>query len=537
MPQNPELRSIVQRMMEAGENEENIGAVIQRLSGSAPPERIPEPSSAVNRFAGELYQKSPLPTVVGLVKGTANVAMNPLETWGGLKPLGGVARDIYDASAEQAGLSREAYQRGDSLAALGRGAAALPMVGPTVADIYEHFASGDIAGGIGGAIGFATPLKVKAIQATRQAGGIPTPSNIRAGRARTAARTRAAAEQQVAREVLAPATQRYAGSAADLAPKVLDDPRFKNARTQSDISAVADSIVDDALARMDTFAPTTYTSSHVRPFVRQLEQVIDAQKIPTGSMGSRTLSGLEPMVDALTIRLNEMRRMGGRSQRVPDAGLLQLRQQLDGMLRDAKAYKPGTDLRLDATVKATKRLADDLRGHLAEKFPEFGEAAKDFSRARQLQDVMDPALGRPKAAAASTGTTGGPLAAGAIIGQGLGPFGAAASAWGMLKLRNWIQSPEYRLLDARKQAAYAAALKKNDVGRLRSIVDSVQEGRPITAATQAARGAVRANVLYGPREDTAAPVQMGKVVMINGQPKLVTKVNKDDTFEAVPVNR
>ena len=150
---------------------------------------------------------------------------------------------------------------------------------------------------------------------------------------------------------------------------------------------------------------------------------------------------------------------------------------------------------------------------------------------------MDPALGRPKAAAASTGTTGGPLAAGAIIGQGLGPFGAAASAWGMLKLRNWIQSPEYRLLDARKQAAYAAALKKNDVGRLRSIVDSVQEGRPITAATQAARGAVRANVLYGPREDTAAPVQMGKVVMINGQPQLVTKDNKDDTFEAVPVKR
>lgn len=485
------------------------------------PEPIPEPSSALNRFSSEFYQKSPLSAAVGLAQGAGNVAMHPMETWGGLKPLGGVAADIYGASAEQAGLAKEAWQRGDTLSALGRGVAALPLVGPTGADIYEHFASGDIAGGLGGAAGFLVPWKVKAIRAARQAGGIPTPSQVAAGRARTATRTRAAAEQQVAREVLAPGNVRYRGPAAALSAQILDDPRFANARDQFDIGHVANNIADDALVRMDVFSPTTQTTSHVRPLVRQLQQLIDAQKIPTGARGSRVLSGLEPMEQALTTRLNELRRMGGRSQRVSDAALLQLRQQLDGILRDAKAYKPGTDLKLDATVKATKRLADDLRGHLAVKFPEFGKAAKDFHFARQLEDVLDEGLGRPKKVGAPTGVTGGTQTTGAVIGATLGPVPAFLGSQLLSRWNDWKVSPAYKLADARTKAAYAAALKKGDIGRLQAIVDAVEQGRLGAAARKVATGAARVNLLYGPREDTAAPVKdrvpRGAVVTIDGR--------------------
>lgn len=122
MPQNPELRAIVQRMVDAGESEENIGAVIQRMSASSPD------TAATSRHPHAVVGDQ----VINAGKGVWN-ALSAIP--GAIKqvvtdPIGTVA-GMGEAQGRVGVQAKEAFDRGDYLTAARKGVNyLLPVVGP-----------------------------------------------------------------------------------------------------------------------------------------------------------------------------------------------------------------------------------------------------------------------------------------------------------------------------------------------------------------------------------------------------------------------
>ena len=149
------LQAIVQRMVEAGESEENIKLVIQHAKQSEP--AGPE-GSAVGRFASNLGAAL---NPVTAVKGLAEAARHPVNTYNAL----------VDASAQQFGQARDAYAQGRYSEAVGHGAAGfLPAIGPAAANAGEQIGRGDVAGGLRSTAGLLAPFGAgPAVGAVRRA--------------------------------------------------------------------------------------------------------------------------------------------------------------------------------------------------------------------------------------------------------------------------------------------------------------------------------------------------------------------------------
>jgi hypothetical protein len=85
----------------------------------------------------------------------------------------GTLRNIYNASAAQAGKAAEAFRQGRYVEAAGHGAATVPVLGPAAAAAGEQIAEGDVAGGLGSGVGLVgsilAPGAVKAGAATAPA--------------------------------------------------------------------------------------------------------------------------------------------------------------------------------------------------------------------------------------------------------------------------------------------------------------------------------------------------------------------------------
>lgn len=76
--------------------------------------------------------------------------------WESIKDQPAVTRtleNIWDASVDQFGKAKEAYQQGRYSEAVGHGLAVAPVLGPAAAAAGEQFGRGDIAGGLGSAVG------------------------------------------------------------------------------------------------------------------------------------------------------------------------------------------------------------------------------------------------------------------------------------------------------------------------------------------------------------------------------------------------
>jgi hypothetical protein len=124
-----------------------------KAGGPAPPE-----GSALGRFASNLGEKL---NPVAAVKGVVQAVTHPVDTY----------HAAVDASAQQFGKAREAYQQGRYSEAVGHGVAgALPVIGPAAADVGEQIGRGDVAGGLGGATGLLAPFAAgPAVSAARGA--------------------------------------------------------------------------------------------------------------------------------------------------------------------------------------------------------------------------------------------------------------------------------------------------------------------------------------------------------------------------------
>jgi hypothetical protein len=134
MPQNPELKVIVQRMIDAGEPEENIATVIQHYNA---PESQP---SALSRFASGVTN-----ALVAPIESAAQAVRHPIDTYNGL-----VDQSAKNFEEAQRILNEEHPDYGHALA---HGiAAVLPPFG-VVTDAADKIRSGDYAGAAGEAVG------------------------------------------------------------------------------------------------------------------------------------------------------------------------------------------------------------------------------------------------------------------------------------------------------------------------------------------------------------------------------------------------
>lgn len=126
---DPELEALVQRMIDAGESEENIRIVIEGWDSEmgAQPEQ-----SALRRFLGGIGSQA-VDTVTGTITGLRNLVTDPV----------GSAKQIYESQLQQFDKAGTAAGEGRTSEAIGYGLAGLiPFLGPAAASIGEKVGTG-----------------------------------------------------------------------------------------------------------------------------------------------------------------------------------------------------------------------------------------------------------------------------------------------------------------------------------------------------------------------------------------------------------
>lgn len=194
MTQNPELRSVVQRMIDAGESEENIGAVIQRMTATTPAPgdsnhpAAPEPSmlSRVASGAGN--------AIVEGVKGIATASGIPgflrEGPIGAIKDQAGLVGGLLGAQFDQYTKAKAAQAEGRTSEMIGHSvAAAVPGLGPMAARWGEMAGGGQGPEAVGeGLVAAVTPFAPKAGRLTMKAAkdGFAARAATKAGKATAA---------------------------------------------------------------------------------------------------------------------------------------------------------------------------------------------------------------------------------------------------------------------------------------------------------------------------------------------------------------
>ena len=161
--------------------------------------------SARGRFlsnAGEMLNP------VNIAKGVYRTVRHPVDT----------ATAIGRSHAEQFSKARTAFDEGRMSEAFGHGLATItPVLGPVAAEAGEQIGSGDIAGGLGKAVGVLAPVGIPtAVRQVKRAAAAATPAGV-VTRAETGAATRVA---EVMAPKVGPNKTRFGNMAEQVAPEV-----------------------------------------------------------------------------------------------------------------------------------------------------------------------------------------------------------------------------------------------------------------------------------------------------------------------------
>lgn len=442
----------------------------------------PAPTAAtpLERGASEFYNKSPLKAVVDTATGAANVWDHPLDTYFGLRPVAdtvkGMARAQWD-QAVQAAQKAKAAIGGDPLSAveaLGHGmAAVLPVLGPAAADVGEHFAAGDTAGGVGGALALLTPFAAKyGIDAVKAKSAIPTRARVADANAGQADLLTREANQQVSQRVLAPGNPKFKGIAAKIAPEVLDRG-LKGDRLQ--LQQLADDGMDKAGAAIDAAVQAKAGPIPTQPIVQALTDRIQDHHV-SGSV-IPTATG---RVAALTQLRDYIAQLG---PAIPFDEIRKIRDEFYDAADKAKGYmQTGGNEQLADIGWAAREAGGAIRQTIANEIPELKGPNAEYTFFKRLSDVLDPNIGRPKQTNyVPTGVTGGMATAGAIIGENALahlPGGAALGAWIVPKLKALTNSPAWDLASAQKKIALAEALRKGDLKGVKGLMMNISVMAP-----------------------------------------------------------
>jgi hypothetical protein len=439
-----------------------------------------EPSAAM-RAASEFYEKSPLAAVVGVAKGVRKVWDHPLDTYFGAVPIAETVKDLAKAQWDQAVTAAQKAKaaavaaRGgqtteaalSATEALGHGlAAVLPILGPAAADVGAHGARGDLAGMAGGAAGLLVPFAAKYGLEQRAA----------ANPARADLLTREA-EQQVAERVLAPGNPRYRGTAAALAPEILDR-KLQGSRLE--LQQMADEGMDAAGQQIDAAINASggrQAPIPTQPILDAMTKRIDDLSVTHPATGEVTpIPTAVGRVENLTKLRDYIQAQG------PDIAFDQLQKIRDDFYAEAAkkgGYERAGNVQLADTAWAAREGGSAIREALAQAMPETTPHYAEYAFWKNLDTVLDPALGRPKA-----GVTGRLSIPGAIVGAavskapGLSATGALVVSKLYGAIRDAQASPAWQLASASKKMAIARAIQNGDLSIAKGMLLKLAETAP-----------------------------------------------------------
>lgn len=446
----------------------NVSAQLWDIKASQPAqpsmasEQTPQ-DGPISRFASNLAEQV---NPVAAVKGVWNALPIP-QAMGGAGVIEGplnTAKGILSAANDQRLKAHEAMDRGDYGEMAARSvAAAIPILGPAAAEAGEQIGSGDVAGGLGKAVGIVGPMV--AMGAMRKS---PANAVVKADALEREA------VQQVAQKVLAPKNPKYQPMAQNAAKELL------KRGVQGDRVALqqwADDLISDADIRTDDVIqgyPKTATLK-TAPVVAELDKAMDALAFD-GPQGRQ----INPTYQQLHGSLSEMKAfVEGRGPDMSFDDMRRLRQQLDRVSKEAGSFaKQSGDRGLSAAEQATMDTANALRRQIAAERPELAGPNADMSLGLAVRDILDPVKGRPaQPPSATTGATGGLHATGAVIGATMkGPLQPIAAFIGskvIPALREAQVSPENQLRLAQDKYKLAQALKAGQAGKAMGIIRTI----------------------------------------------------------------
>ncbi len=409
--------------------------------------------SAVGRFlsnAGEMLNP------VSMVTGTYNAVRHPLDT------VAGVASSMGQEWQKAA----EAAKAGNYTEAAARAVTgSVPVVGPLVGGIGEQIGRGDFAGAAGKAAGLAVPFAAEEALAARAAG--------QAGRAGTLERE---AAQQVSQRVLAPGNPAFKGTAQAIAPEILARKLTGN---RLELQQAAEEGMADAGTRLDQAiqdaggvkapVPSTEIVSRLRSSIADLQ---DSSGKPLSGQAAKRIGAIQE-------RINQIQALGGRSRLISFEDLKKIRDENYGLAKEAKVYeRQGNPIKSDEGYAAGET-GSAIREAFATRSPAQAAANADYTFWKNLNDILDPVKGRPKSMAPSAGITGGARTTGAVAGI---LTGSKTITFITSTVLPWIQErmadSSWQLADANRKMKMAQAMKRGDVGTMKTLMVKWAEGAP-----------------------------------------------------------
>lgn len=517
MPQRvlsePEYNAITQRVLQAAPNGLDeasftrwIGPAMAQAIGEAESQPAEAEGSATSRFlsnAGEMLNP------VNIAKGVYGAVRHPIDT----------ATAIGQSHVDQFSKARTALNEGRMSEAFGHGLATItPVLGPVAAEAGEQIGSGDVAGGMGKAVGVLAPVGIpSAVRQVKRAASAATPASV-ATRAETGATSRVA---DVMAPKVGPNKTRFGNMADDVAPAVAKDiatePRMwtrealhghvqtRLGEAEAALDAASDArlaartfntkpLIDALMERRKALTSEAVEASKPAQKVGERSSVIldesgRPMKVATSSterLGSDTVpSPNAARVAVIDEAVSELKRLGPVARYDP---IRTMRQSYDG---PAKAvYSPSMTadyMKAQGGKLGAADVTGVLRESLAKWDPPTAQANAQYSLWRKADDVLQatmevertrPRVGR-QIIGRLTGTVLGAQTAGApgaVAGYVFGPVVDTAAAAGATT----------QLATARMLSRLATAIRQGNVQNVARI-SSLLKRIGTTAAAQTGR--------------------------------------------------
>jgi hypothetical protein len=493
-PSGSDLQNTLAGLSLPGEAKGRLQNLKYQTTGETPP------AGALSRAASGAWS---MINPIEMAKGAYQAVTSPIET------VKGLAGAQWDQAKQAAALAQEGRY---SEAAGHAGAAVLPVVGPIAAGVGEQIGSGDVAGGLGAAAGLLTPNPL--LTTAKVAGAVtakPAAAIARTIAPQTTARLAGALERGAAtrvQQVMAPTVggnkPRFGNIAADVAPKLAQDPAIVGTWTRQGFHNRVVNAFDEAGAGLDEAIAARnpvkgYDTKPISDALKDQRKKFTAEAVE-GSRLTPTVTNLTKRGEETVLSKREAVPIGkdvvpGPSRdRVGmiDQAIAELEQlgpvaHFDDIRKIRASYDGPAKARYNAAtttdfLKEAGRSAGAadvtfvLRQKLAEFDPATAKANQRFALMKDAKDVLDaleevervrPQVGRQIV------SRGFGMAAGATLG---GPGGAAIGYFGAPFIDAALQTGgTTRLKTARALQDMAKAIRKQDVGKVRSLTYQLQK--------------------------------------------------------------
>lgn len=360
-----------------------------------------------------------------------------------------MAGGIFLNSGRQLGQARDLYRQGDTTGAVGRVAAAVPIVGPLADQITDTAITEDNPAKAAGQV---TGILASALAPKIAAGVKPLVQ-------RAAAPLRRGANQAM-ETALSATTKGNKIRTQNITPElvnrrfVADSAKDAAAQAKAQVQAVGQQI-DDAFQALPDDATVP-----LQPIAEQLaNRVVEKVTVP-GPNGTRIPAN--PQAEQAIKHAEDLvQRIGDAGTTLPDGSLAisvkslrKFKQQFDEIGKQAGRFE-GKTLNDQSAAASQAIAADAARDALNVGFPEIASLNREFSFWKDVQRVANDAALR------KTGQTHGVTkgifqTAGGILGAKVGgPVGMVGGAYAGGKVAEGIYSPYFLTRRAAAQAAMA----------------------------------------------------------------------------------